>query len=77
MITKTKSKVERALQQVASQHGVSVESVKCEIEVALEHARASDDSRVQAQWAAISSKGAIPTTEEVLIYLTEVIKKAL
>ena len=67
-------KMEKIMQEIAKDHGVSVEEVRRELELAIQAARANPDPQVQAQWANIPCKGDIPTPEELIAHLGKTVK---
>lgn len=67
-------KIKEILKKVAQKHGVSVEEVEREIEIALAMAQWNPDPAAQAVWASIPRKGTRPTTEEVIAHLAKTIK---
>lgn len=67
--------ITKILRQVALANGVSVSEVRKELQIAIEAAMSNPDPTVQAEWKAMSHDGRVPSPEEVLIYLTEKIKK--
>ena len=70
-----KKTIEKALQEVARQNGVSVEEVRREIELALQVGQANPDPQVQAQWASVPRKGDRPTPEEVIAHIVTVVRE--
>lgn len=62
-------KAERALKQLAKKEGVSVETVRHEIEIAIAEARKSTDPKAQKFWKTVPHKGEYPTPEEVIVHL--------
>lgn len=63
------TKAKNALKQLAKQEGVSVETVRHEIEIAIAEARKSTDPKAQAFWKTVPRKGEYPTPEEVIVHL--------
>lgn len=57
---------EKALKTIASREGVSVEQVRKHIQLAMLSGLVSSDATVRACWASISSRGEVPTPEEVI-----------
>lgn len=66
---KAKQSARNALAVVAKKNGVSLETVKREIEVAIAAARENNDPIVQAFWNSIPHKGKTLTPEEVIAYI--------
>ena len=67
-------KLKKVYTQIAAEHGVSVEEVAREIEIALKLARNNPDPKVQAHWAAISCKGEAPSAMDVIAHLANEVK---
>ena len=63
------AKAKKALKQLAKREGVSVETVRHEIEIAIAEARKSTDPKAQAFWKSVPHKGEYPTPEEVIVHL--------
>ena len=59
----------KALEAVAAQNGVPLETVIREIEQTIQIAAASPDERVRARWASIPRSGDTPPPEELISYL--------
>ncbi len=68
------AKAEKALKQLAKKEGVSVETVRREIEIAITEARKSTDPKARAFWKTVPHKGEQPTPEEVIVYLAGMTK---
>ena len=68
------AKAERALKQLAKKEGVSVETVRHEIEIAISAARKSTDPKAQNFWKSVPRKGEYPTPEEVIVHLAAMTK---
>ncbi len=66
---KAEYSAKKAIQAVARQHGVSVETVCHEIEVAIAAARENTDPKVQEFWNSVPRKGETLTPEEVIAYI--------
>ena len=68
-----KQRIQKALESVARNHGVSLQTVIEEIEKAIaisyETAVANGDHAVLAVWRQIPCKGTLPTVWELLAYL--------
>lgn len=71
----TKEQAERIYVQIARQHGTTVEEVKKEIKLAMLVGMCNQDPAIQKKWNAIPHDGAVPTPEELLIFLTSQLKK--
>ena len=68
---KAELSAKKSLETVAKKNGVSVETVKQEINYAIAVARENSDPKVQAFWNSIPRKGKAPTPEEVIAYIAE------
>lgn len=63
------SETEQILKQIAKEHHTTVDTVRREIEQAMQAAQASPDPAIRAKWAAIPKKGKALTLEEFLDFL--------
>ncbi len=72
-----REKAEKALQILAVRDGVSVGYVRAEIQNAIDVGMANPDPRIQAFWKAVPHKGARPTPEDVICFITEKLNKKL
>lgn len=70
----TQKEVDKILSKVAKENGVSLNTVKKEIIIALEEAQKNPDPLVQACWASIPKKGRTITIEEFLDYACNHVK---
>ena len=68
------TKAKNVLKQLAKQEGVSVETVRHEIEIAIAAARKSTDPKAQAFWKSVPHKGEQPTPEEVIVHIAGMTK---
>ena len=68
-------KMQRLLKKIAKKHGVSVEDVRRDIDLAASMAKENPDEKIQAFWDSIPSKGDKPTPEEVLAHITSIADK--
>lgn len=68
------AKAKKALKKLAQREGVSEETVRREIEVAITEAMKSSEPQAQAFWKAIPHKGEQPTPEEVIAYIAGMVK---
>ncbi|MPM81692.1 hypothetical protein SDC9_128749 [bioreactor metagenome] len=66
---KSEHSAEKAIRAVASKHGIGVETVRYEIEVAFATARENTDPKVQEFWNSVPRKGKTLTPEEVIAYV--------
>lgn len=65
-----KTQIEQYLERIARQEGLTTEEVRKDIGLAISYALKSDDPKVQNFWKAIPCKGAAPTIEEIIDYMT-------
>lgn len=68
------AKAKKALKKLAQREGVSEETVRREIEVAIAEAMKSPEPQAQAFWRTIPHKGERPTPEEVIAYIAGMVK---
>ena len=68
-------KLKKIYAKIAKEHGVSVEEVAREIEVALAFAKNSPDPNVQANWANVPCKGDTPRALDVITHLAKKAKE--
>lgn len=68
------TKAEKALKKLAQKEGVSVETVRREIENAITAAQRSTDPQAQKFWKSVPRKGERPTPEEVIVYIAGLTK---
>ncbi len=67
--------VQNALEAVAKENGISVESVRREIAIAIAAARENKDPAIQAFWASVEGKDEdSPRMEDVLVYIVQINK---
>lgn len=66
---KAEHSAKKAIKAVASKNGISVETVRHELEVAIAAARENTDPKVQAFWNSVPHKGETLTPEEVIAYI--------
>lgn len=64
-----------ALKQVALKEGVSVDTVRHEIGIAIAAAAKSSDPEARAFWMSIPHKEARPTPEEAIAYIADMATK--
>lgn len=67
----TKEYAVRVMERVAREEGVSVETVRKEIDEAMRIGMQSSDPAVQAKWKEIPCEGERPTPEELLVFIAE------
>ena len=68
------AKAKKALKKLAQREGVSEETIRHEIEVAIAEAMKSPEPQAQAFWKTIPRKGEQPTPEEVIAYIAGMVK---
>ncbi|MCL2568872.1 MAG: hypothetical protein FWE12_05485 [Oscillospiraceae bacterium] len=67
-------KMEEVLQKIAEAHGVSVEEVRREIELAAKFAQENPDPKIQAHWASIPRRGDALTPNELIAHLATMVE---
>lgn len=65
---KQKVNAKRAIEIIAKREGVPVETVRAEIEKAIQIGMSSPSPAVQKNWRKIPKKGEVPTPEELITY---------
>ena len=70
-----KRKYSKAIQKVAKQNNVNVESVYAEMQKAISEGYFDPDPEVQAYWRVIAPDGVMPSPEKVIEILSKKIKK--
>ncbi len=68
-------KAKRALEQLAQQRGVNVETVRHEMETAIAAASQSTDPKARAFWMSVPHEKEYPTPEELIVYMSETTTK--
>ena len=66
--------IQKILERIAMQNGVSVAEVRKDIQEALDYGWNSTDEDVKAYWRKIPTKYEKPTLDEVLLYIINSIK---
>jgi len=61
--------------KLAEQEGVSVEYVRIQIEEAIQNGLDSEDEKKKAFWESIPRERDVPTPEEVVLYISEQVKR--
>lgn len=61
--------LDRILEKIAVQNGVSVSQIRRDIQEALDEGWNSNDKNVREYWQKIPSKDKKPTLEEVILYI--------
>lgn len=62
-------KARKVLKSLARQKGISVDTIRREIEIAIELASQNPDPEARAFWLTIPCEGSRPTPEEVISYI--------
>ena len=62
-------RAQEVMRQTAIREGVSVETLRREMERAIRAGFENDDPEIHARWEKIPCKGDVPTPEELLEYL--------
>ena len=68
------AQAENALKQLAQDEGVSTDTVRHEIEIAITAASNSTAPQAQAFWKSIPHNGEWPTPEEVIVHIVKMMK---
>lgn len=66
---------EKAIEQIALKHGVTVNEVRKQINIAMINGLISDDPKIKRFWENVPRAGEIPTPEELIAHLSNVMKK--
>jgi EAL domain-containing protein (putative c-di-GMP-specific phosphodiesterase class I) len=61
--------------KLAEQEGVSVEYVRIQLEEAIQNGLDSEDEKKKAFWESIPRERDVPTPEEVVLYISEQVKR--
>jgi EAL domain-containing protein (putative c-di-GMP-specific phosphodiesterase class I) len=61
--------------KLAEQEGVSVEYVRIQLEEAIQNGLDSEDEKKRAFWESIPRERDVPTPEEVVLYISEQVKR--
>lgn len=72
------SKIEAAkksIEQTARKHGVTVNEVKKEINIAMLNGLVSNDPQIKAFWTDVPCAGEYPTPEELVAYVADMVKR--
>jgi len=70
-----RSNYKKALRKLAKKHGLPVDEISRDIDIAIKEAQAHPDIAVQSRWADIPSKDPMPTSEETMKYLAKKFSK--
>ena len=68
---------EEMLREMANEHGVTVEELRSDMEIAMNAAKNNPDPKAQAKWAAIPCKGKSPTLAEFIIHAADTISREM
>lgn len=66
---------ENTIKKIAKREDVSTEHVRKQMQIAMINGLCSTDPKVKASWASIPHEKEIPTPEELIIYISEMIKR--
>ncbi len=66
---------ENTIGKIAEREGVSTEYVRKQIQIAMINGLCSTDPTIKAFWTAVPREKEIPTPEELIIYVSEAIKR--
>lgn len=66
---------ENAIKKIAKQEDVSTEYVRKQMQIAMINGLCSTDPKIKAFWASVPREKEIPTPEELIIYISETIKR--
>jgi hypothetical protein len=64
-----KQAAKKGMREVANKHSLHIETIRQEIETAIELASKSNDPRTQAFWNTVPKQGETATPEEVIAYI--------
>lgn len=62
---------ENAIRKIAADSGVSVDTVRQNIQIAMINGLASADPQVQLFWQSVPREGELPTPEELILHIAE------
>lgn len=65
---------ENAIRKIAEREGVSTEYVRKQMQIAMINGLCSTDPKVRAFWASVPHEKEVPTPEELIIYISDMIK---
>jgi hypothetical protein len=69
------SVAENAIRKIALREGVTVEYVRKQMQIAMINGLCSSDPEVKAFWDSIPRKKEVPSPEELIIYISEIVKR--
>ena len=67
--------VENAIRKIAERDSVSPEYVRKQMQIAMLNGLCSTDPKVKAFWDTVPRKKDIPTPEELILYISETIRR--
>ena len=70
-----RQEIEKNLELIAKEEGISTEEVRAEIGRAISYALKSDDPKVQHFWSSLPCEEDSPTVEEIICYLADKLSK--
>ncbi|MDE5740959.1 MAG: hypothetical protein K2H90_00755 [Oscillospiraceae bacterium] len=68
-------KAQKAISMIAAENGVTVKEVREEIQKAIDEGMKSTDPKAMELWKNCPKKGDKPTPEELIEYISEIVKK--
>jgi hypothetical protein len=69
------SVAENAIRQIAIREGVTIEYVRKQMQIAMINGLCSSDPEVKAFWDSIPREKEVPSPEELIIYVSEIVKR--
>ena len=66
---------ENAIRKIAEREGVSTEYVRKQMQIAMLNGLCSTDPKVKAFWDAVPREKDIPTPEELILYISETVRR--
>lgn len=69
------SVAENAIRKIALSEGVTVEYVRKQMQIAMLNGLCSSDAKVKAFWDNIPCEKEVPSPEELIIHISEIIKR--
>lgn len=64
---------QNAIKKIAKRDGVSVNYVRKQMKIAMLNGLSSTDPHIKRFWDSIPHEGEIPTPEELIIYIAEIV----
>lgn len=71
------SVAENAIRKIAIREGVTIEYVRKQMQIAMINGLCSSDPEVKAFWDSIPRGKEVPTPEELIIYVSKMVKRKL